>query len=46
MTPDTKQVSLTAIFICEAFDEQPTAQLFGVCQNTQLLKVIILQICL
>lgn len=41
MTPDTKQVSVTAILICEAFDEQPTAQLFVVCQNTELLKVTI-----
>jgi len=40
MTPDTKQVSVTAIKICEAFDEQFAAQLLAVCQNTQLLKLL------
>lgn len=34
MTPDTKQVSVTDLLTCEAIDEQPTAQLFAVCQNT------------
>lgn len=43
MTPDTKQVSVTAILIGVAFDEQPTAQLFAVFKNTQLLEVVILQ---
>lgn len=32
MNPDTKQVSVTSVLICEAFDEQPAAQLFAVCQ--------------
>lgn len=33
MTPDTKQVSASAMLICETLEEQPTAQVFAVCQK-------------
>lgn len=37
MTPDTKQVSVSAMLISETFDEEPTAQLFAVCQEVLFL---------